>query len=1250
MFNWAKRSRAGEPSLGTHYRVFRHDGVLVALERGALPVSAKAVASPDMESLLHQLEDEGFAIPSDGGHLIPWERVYELIEHPAYGQAVEVLELPPVGAYAPILESHGSLLDPSFTVAIAGWHDAGARVTSVRLVGGVLEHPSGVTLMSRASFETLRQVSSFAQRDGSERTDTANRRMWGLIRSQALSANARLDTFLYQTVVLSPGRLDIQLRKAENVGTRVIEVQPLFLGAPPNWLEIFDRLSSVPDRYDIPTPNGIVQVLLSPPVKTVLQQIKRMPGRRVAGTRAEAFIANPFAALGEDASAIIDPAQFERAREDAGLTFEHFVAHIKRDALGYPIEVGIVIEAANSTGPASTELLMFQSNDELGAFIEAVQSGLDADLQLCAWEGYDLEFLGDTPREVELLRDAHTVRQKPRVLVSYADVYDLTRYARRVEQIGVDKPYYSPFIAKKQDDEGWFPENVIQGIYWMPPGQTEPVAVPFTEELKEQLKAKCEEAKRKGEASFTLGGFDQPIPVKGLEDILETVGQAEVDIKRGEFDFAQAKTTVPHRDRPSLVIRANIQSVDYEEARRDILSPSMREPELPSALKAGVSLKSHQLEGVAWLQHLFSKAPLYARGAVLADDMGLGKTLQLLTLMAWAHERDPGLEPALVVAPVSLLENWEEEAQRFFNLKGLPILTVYGNALSALRTSRASIDEQLQKEGLVKFLKPGWRGNAKIVLTTYETLRDLEFSFSAERWSVMVCDEAQKIKNPNALVTRSAKKQNVRFKVACTGTPVENTLADLWCLFDFVQPGLLGALNDFSQRYRKPIEAETEEEKARVDELREKIAPQILRRTKADVAKDLPRKVVVESCRGLRLSSYQRALYAQAMELFKRRHEPKAHVPFRNHLGLLQYLRLICTDPKRHGLEVFRPEPLADYRARAPKLDWLLRTLEEIRTKGDKVIIFCEFRNIQRMLRHYITEALNVSPDIINGDTAASMAHQNSRQKRIKAFQANPGFGVIILSPQAVGFGVNVQGANHVVHYTRTWNPAKEDQATDRAYRIGQTKDVFVYYPVASADDFITFDVKLDQLLERKRSLARDMLNGSGDIAPGDFTVEEVFPETDGAPADEAISIDHVLSMRPDYFECLIAALWRKQGYRMVERTPSSGDNGVDVVALKPPFGDLIQCKTSTSEQIGWEAVKDVVAGEAHYKDRYPSITFRKVCTTSQAFNPTAQMHAAKNDVVLVDQQKLIALLRDYPVTMTEVERLLYPTWDSETA
>jgi len=905
----------------------------------------------------------------------------------------------------------------------------------------------------------------------------------------------------------------------------------------------------------------------------------------------------------------------------------------------------LLIEGAGREGLEGSELHVFDRDQEVEEFADLVDSKLGAGLQFCGWKGYDFELMGDTPRELGVLREALEARRAPRGLVSYADVHDLTRYAERVEHIGVDRPYYSPFIAKKKEEDGWFPENVVPVISWIPEGDSEAVAVPITEGAREQLKVKIEEAKTAGQDAFVLPGFDRPIPLREAEHILQTFEQALGDIAKGTFDPArQGNNTRNRRDRTSLVIRANIQSVDYEEARRDILLAAPAGPRTPRSLRDSVRLKDHQMSGLAWLQHLYEKAPGYCRGAVLADDMGLGKTLQVLMLIAWAWERDPSLPPALVVAPLSLLENWEEEVKHFFEDGALPILTAYGAKLGTLRVPRANVDAQLESAGLVKFLKPGWRGDAKLVLTTYETLRDLEFSFASERWSIMICDEAQKIKNPNALVTRAAKKQNVAFRIACTGTPVENTLADLWCLFDFVQPALLGALNEFGQRYRRPIEAESDEEKARVEELRAKIKPQILRRMKEDVAKDLPTKTAVPS--RMPMSAHQRALYSHAIQLFKQRNDSSGNGPFKNHLGLLHYLRLVCTDPRRHGLDVFAPEPLAGYRDRAPKLDWLLRALAEIERRREKAIVFCEFRDIQRMLQYYIRQEFGYAPDIINGDTAAAASHTASRQKRIKAFQAKPGFGVIILSPFAVGFGLNIQEANHVIHYTRTWNPAKEDQATDRAYRIGQTREVFVYCPVVYADDFATFDVKLDELLETKRNLARDMLNGSGDIRPGDFRLDDVTPDG-GAAVGEQVSLDDVVRMRWDYFECLVAALWQRRGYRSVYRTPKT-DCGVDVVAISGNRGELVQCKTSGigDAELSWDAVKDVVTGEAVYRRRHPGVEFQRACVTNQGFNDTAMMHAELNGVELYSQERLAKLLREHPVTMADVERLLYREWE----
>ena len=417
----------------------------------------------------------------------------------------------------------------------------------------------------------------------------------------------------------------------------------------------------------------------------------------------------------------------------------------------------------------------------------------------------------------------------------------------------------------------------------------------------------------------------------------------------------------------------------------------------------------------------------------------------------------------------------------------LPTLLLYGPSLKRLRVDKRELDEALKAQGVTRLLKKGWIGDAKLVLTTYETMRDLEFTMASQSWSIMVCDEAQKIKTPSALVTRSAKKQKVRFRIACTGTPVENSLSDLWCLFDFVQPGMLGALNYFSRTYRQPIEAKTLEQKAKIEELREVIKPQILHRKKTEVAKDLPTPIEHDSCKKLAMSEYQQRLYGQALSKLQ---EQKNTNPT-NQLIALQAIRKICSDPHGHAERETRSLSVDRIINESPKMGWLINLLRELsmdHAGNHKAIVFCEFRELQLMLQRVIAAIFGFAPYIVNGDTSADPTVNENRQRLIDKFQARVGFNVIILSPLAVGFGVNIQAANQVIHFTRTWNPAKEDQATARAYRIGQTRVVNVYYPGVVSSKYQSFDVRLDALLAQKRELATDMLNGCSDLKVDDFT------------------------------------------------------------------------------------------------------------------------------------------------------------------
>ena len=1175
-------------------------------------------------ALLTQLVEEGYAEPDGNGLKLPWDALYQLLESDDYKGSLPLLNLPTLELWRPKLESRGGLTDNNFSILLSGWIDSNncPAQGNVDRAGAVLTHGQREILLPEAAWKTAVALSDFHNRPQEQRGVDGNRGNWANIRRYALAANADLSDFLQKTVVLTPERLKIALRKTLFADNKTVEVMPGFDGCPSRWLEMFDRLHEVQERYDIPDGMGLVHVLLSPETQTVLREIKRMPGRRVSGERAEAFLHNPIAALGPEAAKAIDPEQFEQARVDAGISYARFTAIVERDASGFPVECALLVEESIA-GDIHSETLPLQGEETLKKFIEKLNGRIEANAQCCFWEGYDLEILGDTPDQLILLQRALSDLRRKNWL-SAAEVFNLARYAEgKIEGFGEEPPYYSVFIARKSDDSGWFPENIVFGFSFVPENETEPVNFPLTEERLQKFMSACERAETEGRESFDFPGCPKSIPVAEAKEMLSILSSAKQDIGKGNIPKIERE----RKARTGLILKPNIAKVDYEERRGTLALPIGQQAVLPRTLQNVVKLKDHQESGVAWLQHLWKLSPNECRGALLGDDMGLGKTLQLLTFIAACLEENPDADPFLIVAPVSLLENWKEEMGKFFLPGTFSLLMLYGPDLNNLRAPPDTLEEDLA--GL-RLLRRDWLGKAKVVLTTYETLRDLEFTLAAQKWSSVICDEAQKIKNPNAMMTRAAKKQNVRFKIACTGTPVENSLADLWCLFDFIQPGLLGALNEFGANYRKPIEADTDEQKQRVEELRSMIEPQLLRRTKADVAKDLPRKIIVDSCKNLPLSERQRTYYAHAIE--QHRKQSADGIGLKNQLGLLYYLRRLCADPQPMGQNSNCSAPLQEVELHSPKMKWLMTALDMIKKRDEKAIIFCELRDIQRLLQQLISERFGFQTAIINGDTSTSSKSSNSRQKQIRDFQGKVGFGVIILSPLAVGFGLNIQAANHVIHFTRTWNPAKEDQATDRAYRIGQSKDVFVYCPLVAANDFITFDAKLDTLLEWKRGLSGDMLNGVGDLSGKDFADLEA-PGGATAFDNTPVSAADLVSMAPDAFEKFCVALWSKQGYKTYQ-TPTTGDGGIDVVAIKDNEGVLIQCKTSATvgQSLGWDAVKEVVAGSAAYELKHGGVRFRKAAVTNQLFNGSAREQAHLNNVDLVDCGGLEEMLKKYPV------------------
>lgn len=509
-----------------------------------------------------------------------------------------------------------------------------------------------------------------------------------------------------------------------------------------------------------------------------------------------------------------------------------------------------------------------------------------------------------------------------------------------------------------------------------------------------------------------------------------------------------------------FIIRTNFDSTDYA---RSGVGPRAGSLSLPHDLKT--MPKEHQAEGIKWLQQHWISG---SKGALLADDMGLGKTLQALAFCSWLISlMSQGIiakQPILIVAPVGLLKNWEIE-QKIHLETGLgTCCRAYGEYLKILKSGS-------HKTGTAK-LDVSSISNADWVLANYETVSEYQMTFGAVKFAAVIFDEAQKIKNPSARMTHAAKALNAEFVLAMTGTPVENRLADLWCISDTVQPGALADLRSFSSRY----EGATDE--SNLMELRKLIwhepdSPQpklMLRRLKSEKLKGLPQKHA--HFIQYPMPAEQMDCYKGAIDLHKLSEEKSV-------LGLLQSLRTISLHPGLYsggdGASL-RPEFSARFSV-------LIELLDKIREKNEKALIFVESLELQEA--HNLPEilfskyGLRRPPMVINGEIKTA-----ERQKRVDLFQQEEGFDVMLLSPKAGGVGITLTAANHVIHLSRWWNPAVEDQCSDRVYRIGQTKDVHIYYPMAiypAAPDF-SFDIKLNQLMERKRNLSAQML------APASFS------------------------------------------------------------------------------------------------------------------------------------------------------------------
>ena len=1019
-----------------------------------------AVAKTDADFYWESLADEEVAYQSDDNYILPWEELFQIQQDSEHDGVIDLLNLPSSNDLYPIIRSENGISDSDFQIILDGWCDNNKVKFkgSVKRTGAIISLAGKEHLLSEATWKLLEKIKEFSR--VTDKNKSLNQKYWAQIRSLANKSEANLDEFLRKTIVLAPEELQLNLRKNLVSTESVVEVQPDFKDSPSNWLQTFDKYNEVQDEYTISLPEGgLAHVIIEPQVKSVLNEIKKMPNRRIAGERAQTFLHNPFAQLGEDAVEVISPEGFEQSKEEAEIYSYRLLIDKTYDEASHFSSAQLTLHE-NSSRAQDPIFLELSNLEQAQHFIATYEKSSPVFL----WAGYSIDRTNYLDNQVEELKsDLEEIRQHEDDLQA-KNVLDLNNYSDRVIGIGEAEKLSSEAIQKDSGESEWLPQNLIDGS-----ADLSQFTSDNTDATTELLEQRIQHAEAEGESFVIHPDSNVSIPLDDAKKLLNDLRDSKSD-DPAENDIEQEQPEADETKKKStLLIANNIDEADFTKKRAETLTfdeSSRPQARLPSSFRSQeFSLKKHQEYGIAWLQNLYQYAPTQVSGCLLADDMGLGKTLQLLCFIGEYLETAEDKKPALVVAPVSLLENWESEINRFFSAKFGKVLSLYGDNLKQRKIPKHLISPQLRNDyGITNLLEDNWLGGADIVLTTYETMRDLEFSLGRVDWSIMICDEAQKIKVPTAMVTKAAKAQKADFKIACTGTPVENSLVDLWCLFDFIQENLMGSLSEFNKEYRRPIEKKDDEDNAIIDELRQLIEPQVLRRMKHDVA-ELPAKHEINDCKNIEISTLQRTLYKQVSNDYRSLSE-------QGHKGVmlkaLHDMRMICA----HPLNFQEKATIKD----SPKAEWLINTLETIKQKNEKVIIFTEFRAIQVFLKRLLLERFGLNVTTVNGDSNTNSRVGLTRQGIIDKFQETNGFNVIILSTVAVGFGVNIQKANHVIHYTRSWNPAKEDQATDRAYRIGQDKEVYVYYPSISADDFETFEIKLDKLLSSKRSLADDML------------------------------------------------------------------------------------------------------------------------------------------------------------------------------
>ena len=541
------------------------------------------------------------------------------------------------------------------------------------------------------------------------------------------------------------------------------------------------------------------------------------------------------------------------------------------------------------------------------------------------------------------------------------------------------------------------------------------------------------------------------------ESIQKNAEEGEISFIEGMRLLAGASTDLKHEAEAEA--DRSWAHVSAGEGMREILT-SLRDPaRLEAAALDGrlrATLRPYQRDGVTWLRFVTR----LGLGACLADDMGLGKTIQVLALLLCLRDEDETRAPSLLVIPASLLGNWRSEAARFAPSLRLAFLHPAENDKKSIAAIAAEPDARL--------------ANVDLTVTTYSMLSRQPW-LAERKWRLVIADEAQAIKNPSTRQSKALKKLSARAQIALTGTPIENRLGDLWSLFDFLNPGLLGSASVFKS-FVKELDERPRDQFA---PLRQLVSPYILRRLKTDssIIDDLPDKT--ETLRYCRLTKRQVALYEQIVAAMEESLEDTDGIARRGLvLQTLMRLKQVCNHPSQlTGDGEYKP-------AHSGKFARLAEICEELAERQEKVLVFTQFREIIDPIAEHLAAVFGRSGLILHGGVSVK-----ARQGLVDDFQREDGPPFFILSLKAGGTGLNLTAASHVIHFDRWWNPAVENQATDRAFRIGQRRNVLVHKFVTTG----TLEERINDLIEEKRQMSNEVLADGGETKLTELSDDELL-------------------------------------------------------------------------------------------------------------------------------------------------------------